>query len=50
MRTSDLRTGELARVSGVSRSQIQRIRRGMSPRLQTLRQLEDGLRSLGVAA
>ena len=35
MRKAGIRTGQLAEASGVSRSQIQRIKRGMAPRMDT---------------
>jgi transcriptional regulator with XRE-family HTH domain len=50
MREAKVRTGELAAASGVSRSQIQRIRNGMSPRLDTLRALQTALASKSIAA
>lgn len=45
-----VQTGELAKRSGVSRSQIQRIRNGMEPRLGTLRSIQAALAELGIAA
>jgi transcriptional regulator with XRE-family HTH domain len=46
MADAKIRTGQLARVSGVSRSQIQRIRNGAPPRLDTLRALSGALATL----
>ena len=41
-----VRTGRLADLSGVSRSQIQRIRKGMAPRMDTLNALNTALSKL----
>lgn len=46
MADAEIRTGQLAQASGVSRSQIQRIRKGMPPRLDTLRALSGALAAL----
>ena len=46
MRAADIKTGELAAASGVSRSQIQRIRNGMDPRRGTLVALRDAIATL----
>lgn len=46
MSAARVRTGQLAEASGVSRSQIQRIRNGMAPRMNTLAALQRGLATL----
>lgn len=43
MEDAKIQTGELSELTGVSRSQIQRIRKGMPPRLDTLRKLQEAL-------
>jgi predicted transcriptional regulator len=50
MSAAGIQTGQLAQISGVSRSQIQRIRKGMPPRLGTLRRLSVALAELQQAA
>lgn len=42
----NVETGRLAKLSGVSRSQIQRIRKGMSPRLDTLLRIQSALEDI----
>lgn len=44
MREAGVRTGQLAEISNVSRSQIQRIRRGSAPRMDTMVALQAALR------
>jgi len=44
MKAAGVRTGELANASGVSRSQIQRIRNGSPPRMDTLEALRAALK------
>lgn len=46
MKQHKIETGQLAKLSGVSRSQIQRIRNGMSPRLDTLLRLKSVLEDI----
>lgn len=46
MAAAGIRTGELAEASSVSRSQIQRIRKGMAPRMNTLTAINAGLAKL----
>jgi transcriptional regulator with XRE-family HTH domain len=46
MRSAGIRTGQLAEASGVSRSQIQRIKRGMAPRMDTQAALNVALAKL----
>lgn len=46
MAEKSIRTGQLAEASGVSRSQIQRIRNGMAPRMDTLAALNGALAKL----
>lgn len=46
MDEASIRTGELAEVSGVSRSQIQRIRNGSPPRYDTLCSIRGALQKL----
>jgi transcriptional regulator with XRE-family HTH domain len=48
MKRCGIRTGRLAELSKVSRSQIQRIRNGAPPRMDTLAALQAGLRAAGV--
>ena len=43
MTAKGIQTGDLADASGVSRSQIQRIRNGMAPRMDTLVALQSAL-------
>lgn len=46
MEAHGIQTGELAEVTGVSRSQIQRIRNGMTPRVRTMVALTTGIEQL----
>ena len=46
MEAHGIQTGELAEVAGVSRSQIQRIRKGMAPRVRTMVALTTGIEQL----
>lgn len=46
MAEKQIRTGQLAEASGVSRSQIQRIRKGMAPRMDTLAAINAALADL----
>lgn len=46
MRKAGIRTGQLAEASGISRSQIQRIKRGMAPRMDTQAALNAALADL----
>jgi transcriptional regulator with XRE-family HTH domain len=46
MAAHDIATGKLAKASGVSRSQIQRIKLGMAPRMDTLVALRGGIAAL----
>lgn len=46
MTNAGIKTGQLADVSGVSKSQIQRIRNGDSARTSTLRELRTGIEAI----
>ncbi len=46
MTKAGIRTGQLARMSNVSRSQIQRIRRGSAPRMDTMVALQAALKQV----
>lgn len=46
MKAAGVRTGQLAEISRVSRSQIQRIRNGSAPRMDTMIALKAALREV----
>lgn len=50
MSEAGVQTGALAEASGISRSQIQRIRNGMAPRMNTMVALNSALARLSQAA
>lgn len=50
MKEAGVRTGKLAEISNVSRSQIQRIRRGSAPRMDTMLALQVALRKAAASS